>query len=87
MTNLGNLIARLLVKVKYFLDVVMLSIGHNPSYESQSIWSTKFVVKGEHKWTIGKLNREHQFGINNNGSMIDVLGPSTTKFLAQILRV
>jgi hypothetical protein len=44
-----------LFKAKYFprSDFLEASIGHNPSYVWRSIWSSKFVVKGGHHWSIG----------------------------------
>lgn len=54
MTTSGNLITRLF-KAKYFpnCDFFESSIGHNSYYVCRSIWSSKFVVGGGYKWSIG----------------------------------
>jgi hypothetical protein len=53
-TKPDTLVAKLF-KAKYFphSDFLESSIGHNPSYVWRRIWSSKFVVKGGHKWSIG----------------------------------
>ncbi|CAJ2636059.1 unnamed protein product [Trifolium pratense] len=53
-TRPSNLVTKLL-KAKYFpnCDFFESSIGHNPSYVWRSIWSSKSLVKGGCRWTIG----------------------------------
>ncbi|XP_058727146.1 uncharacterized mitochondrial protein AtMg00310-like [Vicia villosa] len=54
MTNPDSLVSRL-YKARYFpnCDFLNFNIGHNPSYVWRSFWSSKFVVKGVIKWSIG----------------------------------
>jgi hypothetical protein len=53
-TKPSSLITKLL-KARYFpnCDFFESSIGHNPSYVWRSIWSSKSVVQGGCKWSIG----------------------------------
>ncbi|XP_058750813.1 uncharacterized mitochondrial protein AtMg00310-like [Vicia villosa] len=53
-TNTDSLVSRL-YKVRYFPnnDYLSFNISHNPSYVWRSIWSSKFVIKGGLKWSIG----------------------------------
>ncbi|CAJ2647435.1 unnamed protein product [Trifolium pratense] len=53
-TKPSSLITKLL-KARYFpkCDFFDSSIGHNPSYVWRSIWSSKSVVQGGCKWSIG----------------------------------
>ncbi|XP_058783721.1 uncharacterized mitochondrial protein AtMg00310-like [Vicia villosa] len=54
MINPDNLVSRL-YKARYFpnCDFLESAIGHNPSYVWRSIWSSKFVVRGGYRWSIG----------------------------------
>ncbi|XP_058760595.1 uncharacterized protein LOC131633933 [Vicia villosa] len=54
MTKPDSLVTRL-YKAKYYpnCDFLESSIGHNPSYVWRSIWSSKFVVGGWYKWSVG----------------------------------
>src|ERR1051325_5609973 len=54
MSNPSNLVSRL-YNARYFPNCEFLdsAISHNLSYVWQSIWSSKFVVRGGSKWSIG----------------------------------
>ncbi|XP_058784657.1 uncharacterized protein LOC131659487 [Vicia villosa] len=53
-TTPDSLVSRL-YKARYFphYDFLNSNIDHNPSYVWRSIWSSKFVIKGGLKWSIG----------------------------------
>ncbi|CAK8542606.1 unnamed protein product [Lathyrus sativus] len=54
MSKPNNRVSRL-YKARYFPNSDFLDsvLGHNPSYVWRSIWSSKFVVRGSYKWSIG----------------------------------
>jgi hypothetical protein len=53
-TKPSNLITKL-YKARYFpkCDFFEANIGHNPSYVWRNIWSSKSVIQGGSKWSIG----------------------------------
>jgi hypothetical protein len=55
-----------LLKARYFpkCDFFEANIGHNPSYVWRSIWSSKSVVKGGCKWSIGTGEKIDIWGQN-----------------------
>jgi hypothetical protein len=50
-----NTLITKMFKARYFpnCDFFEASIGHNPSYVWRSIWSSKSVIKGGSRWSIG----------------------------------
>lgn len=60
MINPVNLVSRL-YKARYFPDCDFLdsATGYNPNYVWRSIWSSKFVVRGDYR-----VRREH-FGLGS----------------------
>jgi hypothetical protein len=63
LTSLVNLITKLL-KAKYFpkSNFLSSSIGHNPSYVWQNIWSAKFIffLTVKHSFKLTKVNQYKQ---------------------------